>query len=55
MKMIKRLLGFFLVLCLLIPVLSSAETRDKKKVTVMVYMCGSDLELKGGQASGDLS
>ena len=39
--------------CLAIPVM--AETSSKKKATVMIYMCGADLESKNFQGTKTLA
>ena len=50
----KKILLFFLAALLLAGTAGTAEKADGRKLTVMVYMCGSNLESGYGSASADL-
>ena len=50
----KKILALLLALLLLFPDFSSALKENPRSLTVMIYMCGSDLESSFGAASRDL-
>ncbi|MBE5810537.1 MAG: hypothetical protein E7318_06315 [Clostridiales bacterium] len=51
----KRILAMILAAILLCSVFTIAQAApEKKKITVMLYMCGTDLESNNGQATRDL-
>ncbi len=54
MKKVTSLLLALLQVWLFLPGLFSHALAAENELTVMVYVCGSDLESDGGQASGDL-
>ena len=48
-------LSLLIVLCMLLATgFSMAESRAPKALTVMVYMCGSNLETLSGSATADI-
>ncbi|MBR6666851.1 MAG: hypothetical protein IKL25_00575 [Clostridia bacterium] len=55
-KHLKRILALALAAMLLMgcAAVASAAAPEKKKLTVILYLCGSDLESDNGQATGDL-
>ena len=52
---VKRILGWMLALMLLpLPAGAGSRAESRRKLTVMIYMCGSNLESAYGSASADL-
>ena len=55
-RMLLRMTAFLLALSLLpVGVAFAAGQKAEKKVTVMLYLCGADLESKGGEGSETIS
>ena len=52
-SLFKRCLAIVLAMAML-PMISLAEDKDHRKLTLMVYMCGSNLESSYGLASSDI-
>ena len=53
-KTFHRIISLLLAVLMLAGCVSIASAEPKKKITVMVYMCGSDLESEHGNATTDL-
>lgn len=50
----KRIIGLFLCITMLLTLFGCGDDGGKKKNTIMIYMVGSDLEAKGGAGTNDL-
>lgn len=50
----KRIIGLFLCITMLLTLFGCGDDSGKKKNTIMIYMVGSDLEAKGGAGTNDL-